>query len=139
MAAYDVEKENDTFSVTYEQPGLYTFWKSFDETFNYSGADTVYIYTSIFAPADLKKSVLHHWQWFNSETESWNTTDKISYEVTGGRRGGYRGYTFKENIWPGRWKVDVTTGEGLVLGALEFHIVADSTRSDLHLTTQEFH
>lgn len=79
MAAYDVEKENDTFSVTYEQPGLYTFWKSFDETFNYPGADTVYMYTSIFAPADLKKSVLHHWQWFNSETESWNTTDKISY------------------------------------------------------------
>lgn len=139
MVAYDVKKENDTFLVTYEQTSFLTFWKTFDKMFNYSNSDTVFIYTSIFAPSDLQKSVLHKWQWYSPETENWNITDNISYEVTGGREGGYRGFTFKENIWPGKWKVDVTTDNGLVLGVIEFDIISDSTRSEPYLTTKTFH
>lgn len=138
MVAYQVEKKDDAFLVTYEQSGLFSFWKSFDKTFNYSDSDTVYVYTSIFAPADLKKSVIHHWQWFDAESETWNSTDTISYEVTGGRKGGYRGYTFKENVWPGQWKVDVTTDNGLVLGRIEFKIISDSTLAKRHLTERVF-
>ncbi len=139
MVAYEVKKEGDTFLVTYEQSGYYTFWKSFNNTFHYSGSDTVFVYTSIFAPSDLKKSVLHQWQWYDSETESWNTTDYISYEVTGGREGGYRGFTYKENIWPGEWKVDVETDNGLVLGVIKFDIVSDTAFSGDQLITLEFH
>lgn len=139
IAAYEVKKEDNTFLVTYEQPGFYSFWKSYEKTFNYTEGDTVFVYTSIFAPTDLKKSVLHHWQWQDEESDSWNSTDKISYEVTGGREGGYRGYTFKENVWPGKWKVDVTTDNGLVLGRIQFHIVSDSSGSQPYLSTQEFH
>lgn len=139
MVAYDVQKENDTFMVTYEQSSFLTFWKTFDKTFNYRDSDSVFVYTSIFAPSDLQKSVLHKWQWYSPESESWNTTDNISYEVTGGREGGYRGFTFKENIWPGKWKVAVTTDNGLVLGVIKFNIISDSTLSGPNLTTRAFH
>lgn len=139
MVAYEVKKENDTFLVTYEQTSFLTFWKTFDKTFNYNNSDTVFVYTSIFAPSDLQKSVLHKWQWYSPETESWNITDNISYEVTGGREGGYRGFTFKENIWPGQWKVAVTTDNGLVLGVIQFNIISDSTLAEPHLTTKAFH
>lgn len=139
MVAYDVQKENDTFLVTYEQSSFFTFWKTFDKTFNYRDSDSVFVYTSIFAPSDLQKSVLHKWQWYSHESESWNATDNISYEVTGGREGGYRGFTFKENIWPGKWKVAVTTDNGLVLGVIKFNIISDSTLSRPNLTTRVFH
>lgn len=47
------------------------------------------------------------------------TTDKLDYEVTGGRGGGYRGYTYKLNV-SGKWRVDEETEEGLLLGRIKF-------------------
>lgn len=138
LAAYNVNKKGDVFEVTYEQAGLFTLGRSYESTLHYSENDTVYVYTSIFAPADLKKSVLHHWQWYDPEADRWNSTDSISYEVTGGRRGGFRGYTFKANIWPGTWKVDVTTDDGLVLGVIKFRIISGQPLSDANLTRVTF-
>lgn len=138
MVAYQVEKQDDTFYVTFEQPGLFSFGKSYDQTFSYTEMDTVFVYTSIFAPTDLEKAVLHDWQWYEPGKDQWNSTDKISYEVTGGRRGGFRGYTYKENVWPGFWKVDVTTDEGLVLGVIKFEIVPDSGFAGSNLVRRQF-
>ena len=139
LVAYDVSKSGNTFQVTYEQSGFPSFWKSFNSNFYHSNSDSVFVYTSIFAPTDLSKSVQHRWQWYDSENERWTVTDTINYEVTGGREGGYRGYTFKRNIWPGPWKVEVTTDNGLVLGAIEFRIINDSTQHKPRLTTASFH
>ncbi|MGK7371514.1 MAG: DUF2914 domain-containing protein [Candidatus Halalkalibacterium sp. M3_1C_030] len=138
MVAYDVKKTENTFEVTYEQSAFPNFWKSFDPVFHHSESDSVFVYTSIFAPTDLTKSVQHRWQWYDSNKERWMTTDTIHYEVTGGRKGGYRGYTFKKNIWAGPWQVEVTTDNGLVLGVIEFTIVSDSTKYSRELTTQAF-
>ncbi|MDZ7682102.1 MAG: DUF2914 domain-containing protein [Fodinibius sp.] len=55
-----------------------------------------------------------------------------------GRQRGYRGYTFKESIWPGRWHVNVTTGEGLVLGRIDFTVIADTTFNRANITRQKF-
>lgn len=138
VVAYDVEKEDGIFLVSYEQTAFYDIWETYDKTFNYSEDDTVFVFTSIFAPTDLTKSVQHEWKWYEPKTDQWNTTDTIAYEVIGGRRGGFRGYTFKENVWPGRWRVDVTTGEGMVLGKIDFHITPDSAFSKRQLTTGKF-
>lgn len=138
LVAYNVEKQDNRFLVTYEKAGFFNFWENYDKTFNYTPGDTVFVYTSIFAPTDLKKSVQHKWAWYDPKADQWNTTDAISYEVIGGRRRGFRGYTFKKNIWPGHWRVNVTTGEGLVLGRIDFTIVQDTTFKRSNLTTQEF-
>lgn len=138
MVAYDVQKKDNSFHVTFEQAPFYAFWKSYDHTFRYQPGDTVFVYTSIFAPAELNKNVQHHWQWYHANTDRWNSTDRISYQVIGGRKGGFRGYTFKENIWPGLWKVDVITDEGLVLGELKFQINTVSTNLPPRLTTRTF-
>jgi hypothetical protein len=44
----------------------------------------------------------------------------------GGRDGGFRGYSFKKNIQPGTWRVDVETAEGLLLGRIGFEVVTAS-------------
>ena len=139
LVAYEVTKSGSTFQVTYEQSGFPRFWKSFHPTFYHSDSDSVFVYTSIFAPTDLSHSVQHRWQWFDAENEMWAVTDTINSEVTGGREGGFRGYTFKRNVWPARWKVEVTTANGLVLGAIDFRIVSDSTHDRSQLTTRAFH
>jgi hypothetical protein len=139
VMAYQVQKTDHTFAVTYEKPhGLSRLWKPHDQTYNYAPKDSVYIYTSIFAPTDLKKSINHTWQWYDPDTESWKTSDVIGYNIVGGRQGGYRGFTFKTNIHPGKWRVSVTTSEGLVLGELSFNVVADNNFDRTQLTTKQF-
>lgn len=122
FAAYEVEKTDGTFVVEYEKSPWYTFWTNHEEQLLANPGDSVYVYTSIFAPTDLKKKVFHHWQWLNPATQEWETTDKISYQITGGRDGGYRGYTYKTNVKKGLWRVDVITEEELILGIIKFNI-----------------
>lgn len=138
VIAYKIEKEDHEFRVSYEQTAFYDIWETYDRTFNYAKGDTVFAFTSIFAPTDLTKSVKHRWEWYDPQKEEWNTTDTIAYQVIGGRKGGFRGYTYKNNIWPGRWKVSVTTGEGMVLGELNFSVVQDSTFNEKQLTERLF-
>ncbi|NGP75640.1 DUF2914 domain-containing protein [Balneolaceae bacterium YR4-1] len=138
IVAHRVQKQEGNFIVTYEKAPIHLFWKSFDNTFELGPGDTVFVYTSIFAPTNLEKEIFHHWQWFNQQRESWQTSDSISINVLGGRRGGFRGYTFKENVSPGYWKVDVITKEGLVLGLLKFNIREDSTHFRERITTRLF-
>jgi hypothetical protein len=138
IVAYNVDKKDNIFTVGYEKAAFYSFWENYDRTFNYAPEDTVFVFTSIFAPTDLKKSVQHEWKWYDKSNDRWNTTDNIDYEVIGGRRGGFRGYTYKGNIWPGRWRVNVTTGKGMVLGQIDFTIVQDTTFDKANLTKQKF-
>lgn len=74
----------------------------------------------------------------NSQTGDWETSDKIEFEITGGRDGGYRGYSYKTNILEGKWKVDVTTNDDMILGRINFTVVYDSTNTSRNLETETF-
>jgi len=135
IVAHNVEKQNGSYEVTYQESG---FLSAFDKETYYTPGDSLFIFTSIFAPADLKKKVNHHWQWMNPRTEDWETSDKIEFEITGGRDGGYRGYTYKTNMLEGKWKVDVKTSNDLILGRINFTVIFDSTNIDEKYKTEIF-
>ncbi|WP_138430006.1 DUF2914 domain-containing protein [Fodinibius saliphilus] len=138
MVAYKVEKENNTFLVSYEQTAFYDIFETYDRTFNYTSGDSVFVFTSIFAPTNLKKTVQHEWRFYDPKSKQWQTTDNIRYNLIGGRKAGFRGHTYKSNIWPGRWRVNVTTEGGMVLGRIDFRIIADSTFDKNKLTKRKF-
>lgn len=82
----------------------------------------VYAYSAIFAPADLSTIIWHEWQYFDEERDIWIETARSSFIVTGGRSGGFRGYTWKSNLGEGKWRVSVETSRGQVLGRIGFRI-----------------
>ena len=49
-------------------------------------------------------------------------TDRIPIAIAGGRERGYRGYTVKQRVTPGNWRVDVETAEGRVIGRVSFRV-----------------
>jgi hypothetical protein len=98
--------------------------------------DTVFCFAAVFAPTTLETPIIHHWQFFDAEENRWQTTDRIRYTVTGGRYNGYRGYTFKRRTWDGRWRVDVETPEGLLLGRIPFRL---QTTTDSIATRQRLY
>jgi hypothetical protein len=134
---HDVQVEDNTFTLTYEPAPWYQPWRRADDVFHSAPGDTVYCFAAVFAPTALETQIVHHWQRFNPGQDEWMTTDRIRYDVTGGRRNGYRGVTFKQHAPPGQWRVDVETPAGQVLGRIGFRIAPpDSTRTPRLRTLQ---
>ncbi len=114
--------EADKFVLRFEQPKWYQLLKSSDQTFRYTTGDTVSCFTAVFAPTELKKKIFHHWQKYVPKKDEWISTDKLGFNITGYRDGGYRGITRKRNVADGAWRVDVETEEGTLLGRIDFEI-----------------
>ena len=138
VIAYNVDKSDHTYTVTYDPDKTFKIWRSFNHDVAYMPGDTVFAYTSIFAPTNLKKSVAHRWKHFNSQTEEWQISDVIDYKIEGGRDNGYRGFTFKTNLQTGQWEIDVITKEGLIIGTIDFELIKDSTFVKEKLVRREF-
>ncbi|TLP79077.1 DUF2914 domain-containing protein [Maribacter sp. ACAM166] len=138
IVAHNVELKNNNYEVTYESEDSYVFWRKHKLDFSYTPNESVYIFSSIFAPTDLKKAIFHRWKWYNDSTEAWETTEDIGYDITGGRDGGFRGYTYKNNVKPGEWEVQVLTDEEHVLGVIKFKIIEQSDNTPKKLKTELF-
>ncbi|WP_338418070.1 DUF2914 domain-containing protein [Pseudotamlana carrageenivorans] len=138
IVAHNVSVKNNTYMVTYEEKKPYIFWRDHRSKFVRSDNKPVYIFSSIFAPTALKKSIIHRWQWYDDVKKSWITYDNISFNITGGRNEGYRGYTYKNNVKAGLWRVQVITQEELVLGIIEFEIIMDSNEAPKRLVKKAF-
>jgi hypothetical protein len=82
--------------------------------------ERVYVYASIFAPVDLDTIVIHHWQ--KRVDGKWVSVDRLPYGIIGGRKDGYRGYSYITGHTPGKWRVDVETPRGQVIGRIIFDI-----------------
>lgn len=84
--------------------------------------EPVYIFSSVFAPTDLDIRIIHDWQFFDENKSDWISLNKIIYPIKGGRNEGYRGFSKKENIFEGKWRVDIETERGQVIGRVRFDI-----------------
>ena len=73
----------------------------------------------------------HHWQFFDAKNDRWVSRSRIEFPITGGADGGYRGYSLKNNIEPGKWRVRVETVRGQVLGEERFRIEISDTAPPL--------
>lgn len=137
LVAYNIEKKNDFYEVTYELEKWYYFWRDHKIHFSKNDDKPVYIFTSIFAPTEISKQIYHRWKWFDEERKEWKVIEDIGFEIIGGRDNGYRGYTFKNNIFKGKWKIEVVTNEDLVLGIVDFTINMKK-KSSIKLVTEKF-
>lgn len=138
IVAHYVEKKGNEYTVTYERNDSFIFWRDYRKKFVFKSDENVYIFSSVFAPTDLEKSIIHRWKWFNEESSEWELVEDIGYDIKGGRDEGFRGYTYKNNIWPGEWQVEVITTEELVLGVIDFEITIDDTIEPKHIIERTF-
>ncbi|HGY55317.1 MAG TPA: DUF2914 domain-containing protein [Caldithrix abyssi] len=120
---HHVHRQGDRYVLRFEKGAWYQPFKRADNEFHYSTGDTVFCFTSVFAPTRLEKKIVHQWQIRNDKQDKWITSDRLGFRIYGGRDGGYRGYTYKKNIQPGKWRVDVRTEDDLLLGRISFTVI----------------
>jgi hypothetical protein len=115
-----VAKADGAYRLTFEQGAWYQYWKRSDDPFR--GTGPAYCFTAVFAPVDMRTTIFHRWQYRPAAGRDFSTTDRIALAIAGGREGGYRGYTIKQRVMPGDWRVDVETPEGRIIGRVSFRV-----------------
>lgn len=122
------EKQGTSYQLEMVRPPRHLFWKKSEEIFYLRPGDRAYCFTAVFAPTDLHTTLFHQWQRYDEKRGEWVQTDRMSYPVSGGREGGYRGFTYKQALAPGEWRVDVENPEGQLLGRISFRVEAAGSR-----------
>jgi hypothetical protein len=100
------------------------------QTIHITQRQRVYIYTAIFAPADLNARIYHHWQYYNESVGEWITISRPWFQIVGGRDGGFRNYSYSM-VKEGRWRVYAETERGQVIGRIKFNVEIVDEASEL--------
>ena len=129
-----IRNDSDGYTLTYEPTFLYFFTKETKSEFHWQKGEPVYSYSSVFAPTKIDIEIYHRWSYFDEEKGDWVEANRIGYPISGGRDGGYRGYTVKTNVFPGQWRVDVITEREQIMGRTKFEIIEVSEAPKLKTT-----
>ncbi|MEW6752561.1 MAG: DUF2914 domain-containing protein [Candidatus Latescibacterota bacterium] len=125
-AYHEVRKEGSVYYLTYARPSPLRCWQKSENPVRWRPGERVYCFASVFAPTRLETRIYHRWQRYDERRDRWVEEGRSGYGVSGGRRGGYRGFTYKQHVSPGEWRVEVETENGRLLGRVGFEI-ADAT------------
>ena len=119
---HNVEKQGDEYVLSAEPRHWYESYLRYNTVFHKTAGETVFVYSAVFAPAKFSTTILHEWEFYNEEAQSWVKTATFGFPITGGRDGGYRGFSLRENVDSGKWRVNVKTGTGLIIGRIAFTV-----------------
>lgn len=85
-----------------------------------------YVFSSVFAPPGMSIGILHEWQ-FDDPNAGWVTRSTVPFTIAGGRVEGFRGFSKVSNIEPGKWRVNVKTSRGQIIGRHYFKVIQADT------------
>jgi len=118
---HSLVREGNGYRVTDEAPE--PWWQVWGETIEAAPGETLYAYSAVAAPGNLRGgTVVHRWEYYNTTSRRWITESNVSFPMTGGREGGYRGYSWKSNLVAGKWRVSVETPGGQTIGRIGFTV-----------------
>lgn len=128
---HSIEKDGKgNYVVAYEATGWRSYFH-FYEDFHLTSGSAAYVYSAIFSPTAFTLDIVHEWQYYDEDLGAWITENIITLPVLGGRDGGYRTYSIKSNLIPGRWRVNVSTISGNVIGRVGFTVIPSDTEPKL--------
>ena len=83
--------------------------------------DIVHVFFAIYSPTAFADTVFVRWS-VHDRAAGWQDSDRIPIRITGGREGGFRGTTTKQNYVAGQWRVTVETQDGREIARRHFTI-----------------
>ncbi|MBP6869177.1 MAG: DUF2914 domain-containing protein [Candidatus Pacebacteria bacterium] len=108
------------------------WWEFWDDTVHVSPGESLYAYSAVYAPISFDTTIVHRWEYYDTQKEAWVERSRLAFMVSGGRTQGYRGYSIRQNPEAGKWRVYIETPGGQVLGKLSFDVVRVNAPVLLH-------
>ncbi|OHB19927.1 MAG: hypothetical protein A2666_03120 [Parcubacteria group bacterium RIFCSPHIGHO2_01_FULL_47_10b] len=119
---HTITRVSGNYQVTYEPQSWFQRARRVYEPIHIRPGEAVYIFSAVFAPTQLRTPIQHHWYFYDEVQEKWISKAIFEYPIVGGREGGYRGYSLKRTLAPGKWRIDVETKRGQVIGRVRAKI-----------------
>ena len=121
---HDVRRHPGGYTLVYEAPPPYRFWRRDSRPFRALPGDRVHYFLRVFAPARFTERIFTRWE-HQGQDGGWRTANVIELPVRGGREEGFRTFARKSNFDAGRWRVTAETADGRALATMTFHIERD--------------
>lgn len=115
--------DDGNYTALYEKPSWFEFYRETSKTFTRAPGVRAYCFSSVFAPGRIGTGIYHRWEYFDEAVKKWQTKILVNFSIVGGRDNGYRGYSEKSELSPGRWRCSVETKRGALIGRTTFKIV----------------
>lgn len=117
------------YGLSQEKAPWWVFWRTVRSQIHVRSGERLYCVSAVFAPSGLTTRLYHRWSHFEPY-HGWVDASRIGFELAGGRSGGYRGYTWKQNLAPGEWRVTVETEDGRTVAVHHFELATEPLAAD---------
>ncbi len=134
---HKVEKRGNDYFFYYQKTPWWIFWKDHSDWFDFAPQDQIIAFTPVFAPTGLQTPIQHLWLLYDEKLGDWRLMDRITMMIQGGRDEGFRGFTRKNNLTSGEWRLEVRAEAGQLLGTLDFK-VRQVQKADYELAVDKF-
>lgn len=119
------EHVGDAYRLTLEKPSWWVFWRGSSTEVHLAPGERLYCVSSVFAPGGLRTRLYHRWEHYDVKS-GWQTVSYKGFGLFGGRDGGFRGYTYKQDVPPGKWRIAVETENNRTVVVHAFTVVTDA-------------
>jgi hypothetical protein len=117
---HNVEKQNGEYLLSTEKK-WWKFWHSGDQHFIARAGDKIFYYAQVYSPTRFQDEIFVQWSQKNAKGK-WMPADKIPLQIVGGRKQGFRGFTYKSNYQPGEWRVQILTSHGQEISRMDLEV-----------------
>lgn len=117
---HGLTRAGNTYTLLAEPSPWYKKYLTNSSIYHRAPGESVYAFSAVFAPNGLETTIYHEWQRYDEELDKWINKGTLEFPIRGGRDGGYRGYTLKNDVPAGSWRVNVLTESGQVVGRVSF-------------------
>jgi hypothetical protein len=131
-----VEVQEGSYVLMHERP-WWRIWESGDQTFAAQPGDQIYVFVAVYSPARFDDVVYVRWQYYDVR-RGWQNSDRIQMRITGGRHGGFRGWTTKQNYTAGDWRVKLETRDGREIAHMKIAVTNVAANPERVLTSERY-
>ncbi len=123
---HSVTRTGGSYRLEAEPLAWYQQYLNYNTTFHRAPGERIYVFSAIYAPPGLSTTIVHDWEYYDEVMQDWVLQSSVSFPISGGREGGYRGYSILNDAEGGKWRVNVKNGNKLI-GRVSF-VVEDVER-----------
>jgi len=134
---HGLEKSAGDYVLRQEKTPWWVFWRRVSTEVRLRPGERLYCVSAVFAPSGLDTRLYHRWSRYDDD-RGWVEASRIGFGLAGGREGGYRGFTWKQNLAPGEWKVAVETESGRTVAVHHFEVSAEPLADDADMVEKRF-
>lgn len=127
---YSITREGNDYIGKYKYVGLISNILFYPRV-SIKDYEELYAYSAVFSPTKFDTNIIHEWQYYDQAKEEWVSKSSVDLRIVGGRDGGFRTYSSHDELLEGKWRVNVLTSSGQIIGRVRFKAVNKDQKGEL--------